>query len=394
MALTDTVIRNAKYQGKQIKLSDEKGMYLLVNQAGKYFRLDYRFADKRKTLALGVYPETSLKEAREKRDQARKMITNGINPSEVRKLNRQSLIDDTENNFESIASEWYIKYKSKWTPQHAERKWRALEKDVFPYIGKMPLKNITPLDILRVLNRIQDRGAIETAHRAKSICSEVFRYGVLNNRCERDFTQDLKGALLPTKVKNMACITNTNRLSGLLKAIDSYEGEFITRCALQLAPLVFVRPGELRHAEWSEIDFDKKEWRIPAEKMKMRRIHIVPLSEQAIAILKEIEPITGRWKYVFPSVRSKDRPMSNNTMNAALRRMGFTKEEMTSHGFRGVASTLLHENGFNSLYIETQLAHSESNKVKAAYNHAEYLKERTEMMNWWANFLDEVKVDK
>jgi integrase len=394
MPLTEMKVKNAKFDEtkKVTKIFDEKGMFLQVmKNDSKYFKFQYYYAGKQQLISLGVYPETSLKEARARRDEARKMLDNGINPSSVRKLNKNSLLEDTENNFQSVATEWFVKFQSKWTPQHAKTKWRSLEKDIFPYLGKTPIKNITPQDVLNVLNRIQSRGAIETAHRAKSICSEIFRHGVLNSKCSTDPTLILRGALLPTQTKNMASITDTEKLSGLLKAIDGYEGEFVTRCALKLAPLVFVRPGELRHAEWSEIDFDKREWRIPAVKMKMRRLHIVPLSKQAIAVLKEIQPLTGHWKYVFPSVRSKDRAMSNNTINAALHRMGYTKEEVTAHGFRGTASTLLHENGFKSAIIEVQLAHMEQNKVKAAYNHAEYLAERTDMMQWWADFLDGVK---
>lgn len=397
MPLTELLVKNAKYDPakKVTKLFDGMGMYLEVTRNGsKYFKLQYYFAGKQKLLSLGVYPTTTLKEARAKRDEAKKMLSNGINPSEVRKQKKQSLLDDSENNFQSVATEWFVKFKSKWTPQHAKAKWRSLEKDVFPYIGKAPIKNIAAQDILNLLSRIQERGAIETAHRAKSICSEIFRHGVLNNHCPSDPTQILKGALLPTQTKNMASITDTNKLAGLLKAIEGYEGEPITRCALKLAPFVFVRPGELRHAEWSEIDFDKKEWRIPAAKMKMRRMHIVPLSKQVIEIFKEIQPLTGHWKYVFPSVRSKDRAMSNNTINAALHRMGYTKEEVTAHGFRGTASTLLHENGFRSEIIEAQLAHTEQNKVKAAYNHAAYLAERIDMMQWWADYLDKLKGSK
>ena len=238
---------------------------------------------------------------------------------------------------------------------------------------------------------MQSKGTIENAHRVKGICGEVFRYGIRTDRCERDPSQDLQGALIPKRKKHMATITDPKEVGGLLRAIDGYTGDFVTQSALKLTPYLMLRPGELRSAEWSEIDFEKKQLRIPAEKMKMRRIHIVPLPGQAITIFKQIQPVTGEGKYVFPSVRFKDRPMSNNTINAALRRMGFTNDEITAHGFRGMASTLLHENGFKSDVIEAQLAHAERNKVKAAYNHAEYLTERTDMMNWWANYLDTLK---
>jgi integrase len=391
MALTDTKIKTSKYEGKQFKLTDEKGMYLLVNSSGKYFRMDYRYASKRKTLALGVYPETSLKDARDKRDEARRLLANGIDPSDIKKTQKLSFYEDSENSFYKVASEWFVKFKTKWTPLHADKKWSFLEKDVFPYFGDKPIKNITAKDLLILLTKIQDRGAIDIAHRIKGICGEVFRYGIVTGRCERDPSQDLRGALIPKRNNHMACITEKKELKGLLNALDSYEGEPVTKLALKLLPYVFVRPGELRQAEWSELDLDNKIWKIPAGKMKMRTPHIIPLSRQVIEIFQEIKPLTGHWKYVFPSVLSKERAMSNNTMTAALRRMGFTKEEVTAHGFRGTASTLLHENGWNSEFIELQLAHQERNKVKAAYNHAKHLDERTKMMQWWADYLDRIK---
>lgn len=394
MPLTDTAIKNSKPKDTDYKLADEKGLYVLVKKAGKYFRFDYRFAGKRKTLALGVYPETSLKEAREKRDEARKLISNSLDPSMIRKAKKLELVADGVNTFKAVAIEWHEKLKSKWSASHADRKWHYLEKDVFPTFGDTSIKNITPRELLTLLEKIQARGAIDVAHRVKGLCGEVFRYGIHSDRCDRDPTQDLKGVLKPQRNKHMATITDPDKVGELLRAIDGYQGEITTLCALRLAPYVMLRPGEIRHAEWSEINFDKKQWKIPADKMKMSRAHIIPLSNQVIAILKTIEPVTGQGRYIFPSLRSKDRPMSENTLNAALRRLGFTKEEMTSHGFRGMASTLLHENGFKSEVIEIQLAHAERNKVKAAYNHAEYLPERANMMNWWADYLDELRAVK
>lgn len=391
MALTDTAIKKANFEGKQFKLTDEKGMYLLVNKSGKYFRLDYRFANKRKTIALGVYPETTLKEARELRDDARKLIKNGLDPLEERKKNRLQRDEDTQNTFYAVAKEWYEKSITKWSPDTAKRKWHYLEKDALPYIGERPINSITAKELLTVLNRIQDRGAIDVAHRVKGICGEVFRYGIVSDRCERNPSQDLQGALIPKRNKHMATITNPDKIGGLLRAIESYEGKYITICALKLLPYVFTRVGELRHAEWSEIDFKKAQWKIPAEKMKMKRTHIVPLSKQALIILQDIEKVTGSNKYVFPSVNRRERPMSNNTINSALRTMGYEKEEITGHGFRAMASTLLHEQGWKSDIIEIQLAHAEQNKVKASYNHAEYLEERTKMMQEWADYLDGLK---
>jgi integrase len=369
-------------------------MYLLVVSTGqKYFRLDYRFAEKRKTLALGVYPETTLKEARDKREEARKLIQNGIDPSEAKKAKKQNIIDEMANSFKNVAWEWFEKRKGTWSESHAARKWQFLEKDIFPLLGDKPIKSITPRELLTILEKIQKRGAIETAHRVKSICGEVFRYGIQTDRCDRDCSQDLKGALIPSTATHMAAITDTKEIGGLLRAIESYNGDIVTQMALKLSPYVMLRPGELRQAEWSEIDLEKRQWKIPAGKMKMKRVHIIPLSTQVVEMLQEIQPITGKWRYVFPSIRTKERPISNNTVNGALRRMGYTKEEMTAHGFRAMASTLLHENGFDSAIIEVQLAHAERNKVKAAYNHAQYLPQRVEMMQWWSDFLDKLRDD-
>ena len=395
MALTDVSIKSTKPKDKDFKLADEKGMYLLVKKSGaKYFRLDYRFAGKRKTLALGVYPEISLKEAREKRDEARKLIDANIDPIEHKKSQQLKLITDANNTFKAVAIEWYEKFKGKWSESHARRKWHFFEKDVFPTFGNTPIKNISAQELLALLTKIQSRGAIDIGHRVRSVCGEVFRYGIYTGRCDRDPSQDLRGVLIPQRNKHMATITDPQQVGELLRAIDGYEGHIVTKYALQLTPYVMLRPAELRHAEWSEIDLENKQWKISADKMKMRRPHIIPLANQVITIFTAMQPITGREKYVFPSVRSNARPMSENTITAALRRMGYTKEEMTAHGFRGMASTLLHENSFESAIIEAQLAHAERNKVKAAYNHAEYLDKRTDMMQWWADYLDTLRNDK
>jgi integrase len=398
LSLTDIAIKKAKpktINGETVinRISDEKGMYLFVDRKGhKYFRLDYRLAGKRKCLSLGVYPETSLTEARDMRDEARKLIKQSIDPVQMNKAKKLNLLDEQSNTLKVVALEWFEKYKSSWTELHARRKWQYLEKDVFPILGGKPIKSITPRELLNVLERIQNRGVIETAHRVKSFCSEIFRYGIRTDRCERDPSQDLKGALIPMPAKkHMATMTNTKEIGGLLRAIDGYTGDEITRAALKLSPYVFLRPGELRSARWEDIDLDKKMWKISADNMKMKRPHIIPLSTQVIAILENIQEVTGRWKYVFPSLRTKDRPISNNTINGALRRLGYTKDEITAHGFRAMASTLLHENGFESAHIEVQLAHAESNKVKEAYNHADYIPQRTQMMQWWADYLDSLR---
>ncbi|KGO33404.1 MAG: tyrosine-type recombinase/integrase [Desulfoprunum sp.] len=391
MSLTDTAIRNAKPKDQAYKLTDEKGLYLLVSQSGKYFRQDYRFGGKRKTLSHGVYPKLSLKEAREKRDEAHRLLQNDIDPGLHKKMVKMKLRKQTENSLQAIAMEWYAKFKHTWTEGHARTIISRLENNVFPWLGEKAIADIKPPELLAVLRRIEERGALETAHRVKQICGQVFRYAIATGRAERDPSNDLRGALPPTRPKSMATITELDKVGELLRAIDGYRGNLITRCALQLAPLVFVRPGELRHAEWKEIDLEKGEWKIPAAKMKMRTTHIVPLADQAVRILEEIKPLTGLGQYVFPSLRPGSRPMSENTVLAALRRLGFAKEEMSGHGFRAMASTILHEQGWQPDVIERQLAHAERNKVKAAYNHAQYLPERRKMMQTWADYLDNLK---
>ena len=391
MSLTDTAIRNAKPKEKQYKLTDGKGMYVLVKQAGKYFRLDYRVGGKRKTLALGVYPNVTLKEAREKRDEARKLITNGVDPAQMRKVTKLMQVEQTANNFEAIAREWFAKRSANWAESHAKKIIRRFELYLFPWLGSRPIAEITPPELLSVLRRIESRGILETAHRVKQTCGQVFRYAIATGRAKRDPSVDLRGALAPVKLGRMATITEPKKIGELLRAIDGYEGTPVAKGALRLAPLVFVRPGELRQAEWEEIDFDNSEWRIPAEKMKMKDPHIVPLSKQAVTILNEIHPITGQSRYVFPSIRTNLRPMSNNTILAALRRMGYAKDEMSGHGFRAMASTILHEQGWPSDIIERQLAHAERNSIKAAYNYAQHLPERRKMMQAWADYLDTLK---
>jgi integrase len=390
--LTDIAIRKAKPDKKPYKMVDGRGLYLLVNKSGKYFRFDYRFAGKRKTLALGVYPEVKLSEAREKHSEARKLLRDGIDPGQQRKIEKITRIMQTEDNFGSVALEWFSKIKHVWTEGHARTVKSRLENNVFPLIGNRPVAEISASELLGMLRVIESRGAVETAHRIKQVCGQIFRYAIATGRAERDPSADLKGALKPTKSKRMATITDPKKVGDLLLAIDGYEGHLVTRCALKLAPLVFVRPSELRHAEWDEFDFEKAEWKIPAEKMKMRSTHIVPLSRQAIEVLQEVKPFTCQWRYVFPSLRTAERPMSENTILGALRRLGYAKEEMSGHGFRAMASTLLHENGWSSDLIEKQLAHTERNNVRAAYNHAQHLPERKKMMQWWADYLEALKL--
>ncbi len=393
MSLTDTAIRNAKPKDKPYKITDGKGLYLLVNKVGgKYFRFDYRFAGKRKTLALGVYPDTKLQEARDKHESARKLLRNDIDPSLHKKITKHIKTEQGVNTFEFLAREWFEKFKHTWKLGHSRTITQRLEANVFPWLGGQPIAEISTLEILAILRRIEDRGAIETAHRIKQIISQVFRFAVATGRAERDPTADLRGALAPAKPKRMATMTDPKKIGGLLRAIDVYQGHFVTKCALRLAPLVFVRPGELRHAEWREIDLEKATWKIPGEKMKMGSPHIVPLSRQAIEVLQEIKPLTGGGRYVFPGLRTAERPMSENTILSALRNMGYAKEEMSGHGFRAMASTLLHEQGWPSDVIERQLAHAERNSIKAAYNHAKHLPERQRMMQAWADYLVTLKL--
>ena len=296
--------------------------------------------------------------------------------------------------FEKVAREWYQRFQPKWSPSHSLDIIQRLEKNIFPQLGSHPIREITASELLAAIRLIEGRGAVESARRVLQMCGQVFRYAIATGQANRDIAADLRGALPPAREKHHASITDPRGVAQLLRAIDGYEGSLVACCALRLAPLVFVRPGELRHAEWAEIDFEKAEWRIPAEKMKMREQHIVPLSRQAVAILRKLHPLTGSGTYVFPSIRTPARPMSENTVLAALRRMGYTKDEMTGHGFRSMASTLLNEQGWNRDAIERQLAHGERNAVRAAYNFAEFLPERRRMMQAWADYLAKLKSDK
>lgn len=389
MPLTEVAIRKAKPREKAYKLADEKGLFLLINpNDSKYWRLKYRFNGKEKLLALGVYPDTSLANAREKRDEARRLLANNVDPGFAKQVTKHSAQLAAENSFEAVAREWFAKYSVNWAKSHSDKVIRRLERDLFPWLGKRPIAEIEAPEILSALRRIEGRGALDTAHRAKQNCGQIFRYAIATARAKRDPSADLQGALPPLKENHHSTITDPNEIGALLRAINSYQGYFVTKCALQLAPRLFVRPGELRKAEWTEFNFDAAEWRIPAFKMKMRVLHIVPLSIQAISILCEIRALTGDGKYVFPSTRTPNRPMSENTVNGALQRLGYTGDEITGHGFRSMASTILNEQGWNSDAIERQLAHMEKNNVRAAYNYAQYLPERRKMMQHWSDYLD------
>jgi integrase len=394
MPLTDATIRKAKRSTKPARLFDGGGLYLEVRPTGaKLWRLKYRFDGKEKLLALGIYPVVPLATARDKRDQARKLLADGTDPGEHRKAKKAERVGLATNTFEAIGREWYAKNAPALADSTKGKLLRFLETDVFPWIGARPIANLAATDLIQVIERIERRGAMDIARRVYNVIGRIFRYAVGRGLANRDPSRDieLKDILPPADVQHHASVTEPKAVGGLLRAIDGFTGALATRCALRLAALVFVRPGELRHAEWTEFDFEKAEWRIPAGKMKMKEQHIVPLSDQAVGMLREIQPLTGTGRYVFPSERGGGRPMSENTINAALRRMGYAKEEMTGHGFRSMASTLLHELGLPHAAIERQLAHGERNKVSAAYNFAEHLPERRKMMQQWADYLDKLK---
>ena len=389
MALTDVAVRQTKPGERTRKISDGGGLFLEVRPNGaKYWRLAYRYNGKQKLLALGVYPEISLLVAREKREAAKKLLSNGIDPIDNRKAAK--LMSSDEGSFETIAREWFGRKSPGWVETHSTKVISRLERHIFPWLGSKPINSVSAPEILAVLRRLESRGTVDIANRLKQNCSQIFRYAIATGRADRDPAADLRGALMSVRKAHHSTIIDPLKIGELLRAIDGYTGGLVVRCALKLAPIFFVRPGELRHAEWAEISLDTAEWRIPAHKMKMKTMHLVPLSRQAVAILREIQPYTGAGKYVFPSERTGARPMSNNTINAALRRLGYSKEEMTGHGFRAMASTRLHEMGWPSDVIERQLAHGERNPVKAAYCHAEYLAERKKMMQAWADYLDEL----
>ena len=395
MPLTDFAIRKAKSTEKPQKLADSGGMYLLVHPNGsKYWRLKYRFGGREKTLALGIYPHISLADARERRDHAKKLLANDTDPGELKQAKKLEAKQLSANTFEAVAREWHEKQSVKWVPKNTARTLSLLDRNIFPFIGNSPIAQVTAGSLLSAVQKIEKRGNIETAHRAMQICGQIFRYAIATGRAQADLSLVLKGALTPVKEKHHTSITNPKHIKDLLLALESYNGAFITKIALRLSPLLFVRPGELRHAEWAEIDMDAAEWRIAAGKMKMKAVHLVSLSAQALLILREIQPHTGEGRYVFPGVRTPSRPMSENTINAALRRLGYDKNEMTGHGFRSMASTILHEQGWPHEAIERQLAHAERSKVSAAYNYAEHLPRRREMMQAWADYLDDLKETK
>jgi len=391
--LTDMKVQKAKPKEKPFSLFDGGGLYLLITPSGgKLWRFKYRFDNKEKKLAFGSYPEITLLDARRKRDDARRLLANNVDPDAVRKAQKQAQVEETET-FEIIAREWLERFKSKWQEEYADKIMHRLELNIFPWIGSRPIKDIKAPELLSVLRRIESRDALELAHRTRNVCGQVFRYAVATGRADRNPAEDLKGALSPVKTIHRAAITEPKEVANLLRAIDSYQGTFVVQCALKLAPLFFVRPGELRHAEWSEINFENAEWNIPASKMKMKEAHLVPLSRQAIEILKKLHSLTGSGRYLFPSERTPQRPMSENAILVALRIMGYPKEEMSGHGFRAMARTILDEVlHVRPDFIEHQLAHAVRDPNGRAYNRTSHLAERKKMMQTWADYLDGLKV--
>jgi integrase len=391
LPLVHTVIQNAKPGSKTFRLFDERGLYLEISPTGgKWWRFKYRFNGKEKRLSLGVYPDVSLRDARDRREASRKLLASGIDPSENRKATKSARADRATNSFEVVAREWFAKYSRTWAADHVDRIIRLFERDIFPWIGGRPIAEVTAPELLAVVRRIEKRGALDTAHRALGKCGGVFRYAVATGRCDRDPTGDLRGALPPVKEEHFAATTEPTKVAAILRALDTYDGTLIVVSALRLAPLVFVRPGELRKAEWTHIDLETAEWRYTAGKTNTP--HIVSLSRQAVEILRELQPLTGHGRFVFPGARSNARPMSENAVLAAMRRMGIGKEEMSGHGFRAVARTILDEVlGFRTDYIEHQLAHAVRDPNGRAYNRTEHLSERRKMMQQWADYLDKLK---
>jgi len=392
MSLSEMKVRNAKPKEKFYKLADGDGLHLYVTEKGsKLWRFRYRFDRKEKLLSLGIYPEISLVDARQRRDEARRQLAHGIDPGALRKAQKQAETEEEET-FEVVAREWHTAFTPSWTARHGATILSRLNHDLIPWLGSRPIKEIKAPELLSVLRRAESRGALELAHRLRAIAGQVFRYAVATGKAERDPSGDLRGAIPPPKVKHHAAITDPKEVAPLLRALDGYQGGFVVKCALRLAPLLFVRPGELRHAEWAEINLDEGVWNIPASKMKMKQAHVVPLCSQAIRILKELQEYTGAGRYIFPSVRTHARPMSENTVNAALRHAGYDKDTMTGHGFRAMARTILDEVlQVRPDFIEHQLAHAVRDPNGRAYNRTAHLAERRKMMQRWADYLDELK---
>jgi len=387
MALSDAKVRNATPQAKAYKITDGEGMFLLVTPPGsKYWRFKYHFAGKEKLLALGVYPEVSLADARERRAQARKTLAAGKDPGEAKREAKLLAVLKSENTFEALAREWHEQHRHKWVTHYSVCVLNRLETYIFPKIGSRPVPDIGAQELLSVLRIVEKSGALDLAQRIMQSCGQIFMYAIATGRAVRNPVPDLRGAL-KTPVKTHHAHLKASDLPEYLQKLEGYDGAPETKLALKMLLLTFVRTTELRAAEWTEIDLDRAEWRIPAERMKMKELHIVPLSHQAVAVLRELKKHSGNRQYLFPNQHNLVSFMSENTMLYALYRMGY-HSRTTGHGFRSTASTILNEHGFQPDVIERQLAHCERNKVRAAYNHAQHLPERRKMMQWWADYLD------
>jgi integrase len=393
MSLSDAKVRNAKAKTKPYKIADGEGLFLVIMPAGsKYWRLRYYFGGKEKLLALGVYPYVTLADARDRRAAARKALAAGKDPGEVKKETKRLAILKSANSFETVAREWFDKRKHEWAESSAQTALARLEQHILPKLGERPITDINPPDVLAMARIVEGKGNLETARRVMQMCGQIFSYAIATGRAERNPVPDLRGALKTPITKHYSFL-KADELTVFLKKLEAYDGSLQTKLALRLLLLTFVRTNELRGAKWTEIDWDKAEWRIPAERMKMRELHIVPLSKQSIATLRELEKLTGFRQYLFPNQHKPEAFMSENTMLYALYRIGY-HSRTTGHGFRSTASTILNEQGFRADVIERQLAHTERNSVRAAYNHAQYLPERRKMMQWWADYLDEIAVKK
>jgi len=395
MALTDTFLRQVKYSGAPAgdKHTDGRGMFLLVKAAGKYWRMSYRFLGKQKTLALGVYPDVTLAKARKRREEARVLLADGIDPGVAKKADKKTKMLAAAQTFEVVARQWLSKTAADRAQSTQEKNTAWLEKNIFTEIGSMPISSVKPLDVLAALQKIEARGAIESAHKIKQLCGQVFRYAVASGLAERDATADLKGALAAVPEAHYASITEPKEVAVLMRSIYGYSGHPYACAALKLSPMVFQRPGEVRAMEWAEVDLDAGEWRLPAHKMKMKNDHIVPLATQAVELLRDVHAMSGHGKYVFPSIRTGERCMSENTINAALRSMGYDKATMTAHGFRAMARTILDEVlGERVDLIEHQLAHAVKDPNGRAYNRTAHLPARRKMMQTWADYLDKLRI--
>lgn len=394
MPLTDAKIRSAKPGVKQSKLSDSAGLYLIVvPEGGRWWRFDYRFGGARKTLSFGTYPKVGLKDARRLRDDARRDVANGLDPSALRKAAKRQAERQVSDRFEAIAREWMEKMGTQWKPTHASKVTLRLKNDVFPWIGDRPIAEIKAGELLELLQRVENRGAIDSARRIHQTCCQVFNFAIATDRITVNICTPLRGSLRRVKGSHFSAIIETKKLGGVLRAFDGYDGSLIVRSALQLLPMFFVRPTELRSAEWSEFNLERREWLISGSKMKLGEDHVVPLSDQAISVLEQLRPVTGKGKYLFPSFRSPDRCISDNTILGAMRRLGIGKDESTAHGFRSTARTLLEENlGYPYKIIELQLSHEVPDSNGRAYNRTTFLEDRHEMMQTWADYLDDLKM--